>query len=457
MRVELTVNGVLRSADVEPMTRLIDILRKNLRLTGTKEGCGEGECGACSVVMDGKLVNSCLVPAIQAAGSDITTIEGLGTPENPGELQVIFNEEGAIQCGFCTPGMIVAAHDLLQKNPEPDTDTIRRELSGNICRCTGYGKIYNAVARASRAGYGKNQEIFARKNLCENKKPVFSPDEEGRYFSPSTLKEALEILKQNPEALILAGATDIIPDLRGGRGGEPERAVNVFGLPELRGIYEDGEYIRIGGCVTNDELENDPLVNEALPALSHCASRCGGPAIQNRATIGGNICTASGAGDLPVVLLALSAYVLLADAGGEELIPVEDFVTGYRRTALKPGQIVREILVPKPAPGSRQAFFKRGSRKALSLSRVSLAAYLELEEGKAAKLCLAAGSMSPVPIRLKKTEAALTGNTFDAAFIDKACLLASEEISPRKQAAYRKNITGNLLRRFLEEIRTNPA
>ena len=173
MRIELTVNGVLRSADVAPMTRLLDVLRKDLRLTGTKEGCGEGECGACSVIMNGALVTSCLVPAIQAAGSEITTIEGLGTPENPGELQVIFNEEGAIHCGFCTPGMILAAHDLLQRVPEPDAGTIRRELSGNICRCTGYEKIYNAVTRASKTGAVRGRTASASVNLSKNGKPLY--------------------------------------------------------------------------------------------------------------------------------------------------------------------------------------------------------------------------------------------------------------------------------------------
>ena len=450
MHIELTVNGELRSADVEPMTRLIDIIRNDLRLTGTKEGCGEGECGACSVIMDGRLVTSCLVPAIQAAGSSITTIEGIGTPERPSDLQVIFNEEGAIHCGFCTPGMIVAAHSLLERNPEPNDDEIRRELSGNICRCTGYGSICGAVARAASEGYGHRIEPAA--NLCKSRSPVFTEDEAGRYFAPKTLDEALRILNDHPGLLILSGCTDILVDTRSGRT-TADRAIDIFGIPELHRIYKgDDGYIHIGGSVTNDELDNSPLINELLPALAYCARRCGGPAIQNRATVGGNLCTASGAGDLPVVLLAFDALVLLAGADGTTRMRTEDFVTGYRQTTLKPNQIVQEILIPLPAPGSRQAFFKRGSRKALTLSRVSLASYLELEQNRVRVLRFAAGSMSPIPRRLKRTEEALTGKTFDAALIERAGDLAAEEISPRKQAAYRKKITGNLVRRFFEEI-----
>lgn len=450
MHIELTVNGELRSADVEPMTRLIDIIRNDLRLTGTKEGCGEGECGACSVIMDGRLVTSCLVPAIQAAGSSITTIEGIGTPERPSDLQVIFNEEGAIHCGFCTPGMIVAAHSLLERNPEPNDDEIRRELSGNICRCTGYGSICGAVARAASEGYGHRIEPAA--NLCKSRSPVFTEDEAGRYFAPKTLDEALRILNDHPGLLILSGCTDILVDTRSGRT-TADRAIDIFGIPELHRIYKgDDGYIHIGGSVTNDELDNSPLINELLPALAYCARRCGGPAIQNRATVGGNLCTASGAGDLPVVLLAFDALVLLAGAHGTTRMRTEDFVTGYRQTTLKPNQIVQEILIPLPAPGSRQAFFKRGSRKALTLSRVSLASYLELEQNRVRVLRFAAGSMSPIPRRLKWTEEALTGKTFDAALIERAGDLAAEEISPRKQTAYRKKITGNLVRRFFEEI-----
>lgn len=450
MHIELTVNGDLRSADVEPMTRLIDIIRNDLRLTGTKEGCGEGECGACSVIMDGRLVTSCLVPAIQAAGSSITTIEGIGTPERPSDLQVIFNEEGAIHCGFCTPGMIVAAHSLLERNPEPNDDEIRQELSGNICRCTGYGSICGAVARAASEGYGHRIEPAA--NLCKSRSPVFTEDEAGRYFAPKTLDEALRILNDHPGLLILSGCTDILVDTRSGRT-TADRAIDIFGIPELHRIYKgDDGYIHIGGSVTNDELDNSPLINELLPALAYCARRCGGPAIQNRATVGGNLCTASGAGDLPVVLLAFDALVLLVGADGTTRMRTEDFVTGYRQTTLKPNQIVQEILIPLPAPGSRQAFFKRGSRKALTLSRVSLASYLELEQNRVRVLRFAAGSMSPIPRRLKRTEEALMGKTFDAALIERAGDLAAEEISPRKQTAYRKKITGNLVRRFFEEI-----
>jgi carbon-monoxide dehydrogenase small subunit len=144
------VNGAARTIHAYPMARLLDVLREELDLTGTKEGCGEGECGSCSVLMDGVLVNSCLIPALQARGASIVTIEGLANDHRLHLLQRAFLQCGAAQCGICTPGMILAAVYLLEKTPRPSLEEIREGLSGNLCRCTGYWQIFDAVAKASQ-------------------------------------------------------------------------------------------------------------------------------------------------------------------------------------------------------------------------------------------------------------------------------------------------------------------
>ncbi len=149
--VSFTVNGEPRTLTVNPLKRLLDVLRDDLQLTGTKEGCGEGECGACSVLVNDQLVNSCLLPVMQASGARICTVEELGKGGDLHPLQQAFAEAGGAQCGICTPGMLMASVHLLAKNPHPTMDEIREGLSGNLCRCTGYGKIFDAVYKASRS------------------------------------------------------------------------------------------------------------------------------------------------------------------------------------------------------------------------------------------------------------------------------------------------------------------
>jgi carbon-monoxide dehydrogenase small subunit len=153
--ISFTVNGMSHTVRAYPMERLLDVLRHDLELTGTKEGCGEGECGSCSVLLDGALVNSCLIPVLQASGSEIVTIEGLASNGRLQVLQQSFLDCGGAQCGICTPGMILASVHLLNKKPQPTLEEIREGLSGNLCRCTGYMQIIEAVADAARTGAAK--------------------------------------------------------------------------------------------------------------------------------------------------------------------------------------------------------------------------------------------------------------------------------------------------------------
>ncbi|HET7219650.1 MAG TPA: (2Fe-2S)-binding protein [Vicinamibacterales bacterium] len=149
--VDCRVNGEAVTLRGHPLERLLDVLRVQLRLTGTKEGCGEGECGACSVRIDGELVNSCLVPLLHARGTSITTIEGVAAGDRLDRVQQAFVAHGGAQCGICTPGMVLAAVTLLERNPEPTMDEVKTALAGNLCRCTGYVRIFEAVLNACRS------------------------------------------------------------------------------------------------------------------------------------------------------------------------------------------------------------------------------------------------------------------------------------------------------------------
>ena len=147
--LNLTVNGEPYQLDIEPHRTLLDVVRDDLRLTGAKEGCGTGDCGACSMIVDGRLVTSCLLLAVEADGANVLTIEGLARDGKLHPVQQAFIDQGAVQCGFCTPGMILAAKCLLDRNPHPSEEEIRRAVAGNLCRCTGYTKIVQAIAAAA--------------------------------------------------------------------------------------------------------------------------------------------------------------------------------------------------------------------------------------------------------------------------------------------------------------------
>jgi len=160
--LRMTVNGKPIEVRVNPTWTLLRVLREELRLTGTKKGCEQGDCGACTVIMDGRTVNACLILALQAEGKVIETIEGLGTAENLHPLQQSFIRQGAVQCGFCTPGMLMSAKALLDTHPRPTREEIKLGLSGNLCRCTGYVKMIKAIDRASKESSGGNDEIDLR-------------------------------------------------------------------------------------------------------------------------------------------------------------------------------------------------------------------------------------------------------------------------------------------------------
>jgi carbon-monoxide dehydrogenase small subunit len=154
LRIQFKINGKSHTLNVAPHRTLLDIIREDLKLTGTKQGCGQGECGSCTVIMGGKTINSCLVPAVEADGQEITTIEGLADGETLHPIQQAFVDHAGMQCGFCTPGMIMSAKVLLEENNHPNETEIREGIEGNFCRCTGYTKIIESIAAAAETMKG---------------------------------------------------------------------------------------------------------------------------------------------------------------------------------------------------------------------------------------------------------------------------------------------------------------
>ncbi|MFO7653586.1 MAG: FAD binding domain-containing protein [Candidatus Krumholzibacteriia bacterium] len=479
MRFTFTVNGVARPVEAPPLRRLLDILREDLRLTGSKEGCGEGECGACAVLLDGRLVDACLVPALQLPGRRVLTIEGLGTAAAPDAMQLAFLVEGAVQCGFCIPGMVMAGHALLESEPRPTRQRVRESLAGNICRCTGYERIFRAVELAADLRAGKGGEAAAgiadaaslaaaaqaseapAAQASEAPAPVSVGADPAAAFAPASLGEALRLLAEHGSSLVpVAGATDLLVEQKLGRP-SPVAVLDLTGLAELREISLTGDRLRIGAAATFADLHAASLVVRHFPAIAAMARQVGSVAIQNRATLGGNLVTASPAADSPPVLIALDAAARLKSSAGERTVPLASFFTGYRQTARRPDELLVAVEVPLASEGSWQAFYKVGTRRAQAIAKVCLGASARRDPGgRLVDVRLAAGSVAPVPLPLRAVEAALVGRELTAATLeavtDAADAAAAGSVRPiddvRSTAAYRLDVLVRLVGRFLSEV-----
>jgi xanthine dehydrogenase iron-sulfur cluster and FAD-binding subunit A len=476
-----TVNGTRVEVAVPGGRRLLDILREDLGLTGTKEGCGEGECGACSVLVDGQVVNSCLVPVCQVDGRDVRTVEGLADGTHLDPLQVAFVAGGAVQCGFCTPGLLAAGRAFLDSGVPATEPAIREAIAGNLCRCTGYTKIIEAIEIAALSPGGEAGSRTRAAPPTTSARPL-APSSGRRTETPRTLDEALRLLGSHP-CRIIAGGTDVMVELENSGPDGDDLLLDTWGLDELRGIRverrpDEGDragppVLGLGALTTYAELRRSALVADHLPVLAEVAATVGAAQIQNRGTLGGNIANASPAGDTLPVLLATDAVIVLVGVDGERRVPVADFFTGYRTTARAPRELILRVEIPLPA-GRVVRFRKVGTRRALAISRVVMAvSWREPSEDRGCAgtgrrgsdgpadlsvwrdVRVALGSVAPVPMRARETEAILEGAIPSRAIADRAVAAVAAEITPiddvRSTAAYRRVVTGRVLRRIIRD------
>jgi CO/xanthine dehydrogenase FAD-binding subunit len=271
---------------------------------------------------------------------------------------------------------------------------------------------------------------------------------------PRSLEQAVASLAADPSLVLVAGCTDLM--VNGER--ELPRVLDLLGIPELVGIREVDGTIEIGAATTFTEIRNSPLVQEHLPVLAQAAAVVGGWQIQNRATLGGNVANASPAGDSLPVLLALDAAVVAVGPQGHREIAYDGFHTGYRKTALQPGEIIASLRIPVPPHGTIQAFRKVGTREAQAISKVVVALVARCEDGKINALRLAAGSVAPTPVRLRAAEQAVRGKAPGAETADLAGYEAAREVTPiddvRSTADYRRFALERVVRRMVLEITT---
>jgi len=454
---QVTVNGeALGLAGTEPCTNALDWLRAQ-GLTGAKEGCAEGECGACAVLVarpdgDGRTrwaaVNSCLLPAGSLAGQEVVTAEGLGTPEALHPVQHEMAVRGGSQCGYCTPGLVCSmAAEYYRAGPDGfDLEAI----SGNLCRCTGYRPIRDA---AFALGAPASDDPLAGRmaETPPSAVPTRVAGVTGSYVRPNDLSEVLHLLRENPDAVLVAGSTDWGVDVNL-RGARTRLVIGIDQLPELRELTRSTDHLELGAGLTLAELER--ALAGTVPLLDAVFPQFASPLIRNGATVGGNLATGSPIGDLAPALLALEATVVLQSAAGERVVPLEQYFTGYRRSVRHRHELIRSVRIPLPL-SEIAGFAKVAKRRFDDISSVAVGTALRVDDGVVVRARIGIGGIAATPVRALATEAALEGRPWTRATARSAGAVLREEGTPiddhRASAAYRRAVLATSLVRLHAE------
>ena len=459
-------------ADVDPTTTLLHWLRETGR-TGTKEGCGEGDCGACTVVLvdpsepaprKARAVNSCLVLLPQVADLQVSTVEGLQEGETLHPAQQAMVDALGSQCGYCTPGFVMSLVEAAQRPELAEaykTDwRLEDQIAGNLCRCTGYRPIKEALCAV--AGTCPRTRLHAQLQAPAAPAPASLEYAAGgrRFLAPGSLEEAVALRAAHPEARVVAGSTDLGLEVSKLRR-HPDVMLSLERIPELGRIVEGNgteEPVRIGATARLSDLEDWSA--EGLPVLHRMLRYFGARQIKHRATVGGNLCNASPIGDLAPVFLALDAEVELASQRGRRRVPISSFFLGYRDTCLTADEVLTAVLVPPVHPEARRGAYKVSRRRELDISAVSACFVVREEAGVVCHARLAFGGVAATTVRARAAEDALLGRPLDAAALDAAVAALPADVRPiddhRGSAWFRRTLAANLLRGFVAETAEAP-
>jgi xanthine dehydrogenase small subunit len=430
---------------------VLDYLRSLERLTGTKEGCREGGCGACTVLLGElqgenliyKSVLSCLLPLGEIAGKHLVTIEGLNQ-EKLSPIQQVLVDWGATQCGFCTPGIVMSLTGyLLDTTTDIDAEGIKMALHNNLCRCTGYGAI-------KRAGSALVQSLG--KEIDPNLQNWIAKGIVPEYFRhiPSRLRQLPQENSENGKTLpelVIAGGTDLYV-----QQGDilTESAVRLLNQsPQMKGITTDGDRIHIGTLTTFAAFANHPAIIKLIPHIQEYIQRIASCTIRQRATVGGNIITASPIGDVSILLLALNAALVLQSGDNLRTVPLKEFFRGYKEIAKKPDEILTEIVISLPSSATKFNFEKVSKRQYLDCAAVNSAISLNCDGDVINDISISMGGVAPIPLFLKQTSHYFIGKQVTQEVVAGAFPLLQGEISPisdiHGSAIYKRLLARQLL------------
>jgi len=458
-QIAFLLNGSPVRVD-EPSTdvTLLDFIRAQ-GLTGAKEGCAEGECGACAVALvvphsvpdDAasayRVVNSCLMPLPSAADQEIYTVESLAERGELAEAQRTMAAAGGSQCGYCTPGFVMS---LFAEHYRPGRagPCDPMSMAGNLCRCTGYRPIRDAALALGPAPAG------AFLDRLQRPAPRIDRVELDAFSRPTTIDQCLVTLAARPGATIIAGGSDlgVESNLRGKRWAH---LVSLEAIDELRECSETAASVRLGAALPLADIERE--WRTAPDALAEWLELFASPPIRNRATLGGNLATASPIGDAAPLLIALDAAVHVAGPEGRRVIPLTSFFVAYRRTALRPGEILTTIEIPKPLPQLLR-FYKVSKRRLDDISTVSAAFAMDRDaSGRVQRARFAFGGVAETPVRAAEAEDASTGQIWNETAVARVQQVLNQTLTPisdaRGSREYRLEVSKSLVEKFWWESR----
>ncbi|MEA3011109.1 MAG: xanthine dehydrogenase small subunit [Sphingomonadales bacterium] len=439
---------VIEVEDGDPTATLLDFLRYRLRRTGTKEGCAEGDCGACTVVLgerdgDGvewRAVNACILFLPMLDGKALRTVESLSSGAALHPVQRAMADGHGSQCGFCTPGFVMSLYARSIGAAGTNDLSVKDVIAGNLCRCTGYGPILEA-GEANPPEPADDRETAALLRAIE-------PGRAGPgWFAPRSSDELAALLVEHPEARIVAGATDVgLWVTKGLR--DLGTIIFVGDIPDLKRIEEGPDGLTLGAGVRYTEAKE--ALARLHPDLGELVRRIGGLQVRNAGTIGGNIANGSPIGDMPPALIALGAELVLRRGGERRALPLEDFFISYGKQDRQAGEFVESVRIPRPAPDVRIRIVKLSKRFDSDISALCGAFALRVEGGRIAESRIAFGGMAGIPARAPACEAALTGEAWSEATFEAAAEALVKDYRPlsdlRGSAEYRLAAAANLIR-----------
>ncbi len=456
---------------VDPTRTLLDWLREDQGLTGTKEGCNEGDCGACTVLMatlvngeiDLRPVNACIVFLPMLDGRAIFTVEDLkGRESDLHPVQEAMVKTHGSQCGFCTPGIVMTLAGLYHSTRTPSRQQVLDQLAGNLCRCTGYGPIIEA---AMMMGTGDDPvdvlPTLLKSDLAGliDQACIKGDSVDGTWFVPATRDQLALILNDHPDTTMVAGATDV--GLWANKGLRRfSGLVFLHRIAELAAIRETGDGLEIGAMATYQSAR--PVLSRYAPAFDELLRRLGSEQVRAMGTIGGNIANGSPIGDMPPLLIAAGACLRLRSLKTVRELALEEFFLSYGTQDLRQGEYVDAVILPRQGEGWRFQAYKLSKRFDQDISAICGAFSFTIDNGRIGNARMAFGGMAGVPARARKTEASLIGANWDEFSIQQAMSILETEFDPlsdqRGSESYRRIAARNLLwRAWLDSADDGPV